>query len=257
MNKEIKIINYVFKYHEKINLVSIEQYIKYPNERCKIKYVIDDKYFEKEINIKSETIERIVFDNLVISEGLLEANFDDYKIKIKVDNREIINEFLKKNNGKNNYLLSKNETFTGYINEEEISGKIIIDFENIATIVDTYYKVYIIDFSEFVGCFSLMVYDRKTPSIFLKYKDQEISNKRIYSVRDCKFFKLYNYKLIISGNSYFKVRIKVGKIFKSNPGIIPFKYNKGTLYLTMKKHLFKTSLRATGNQTLLISYKYN
>ena len=46
MNKEIKIINFVFKYNGKINLLSIEEYLNY-EEEGKIKLLIDDKYIEK------------------------------------------------------------------------------------------------------------------------------------------------------------------------------------------------------------------
>jgi hypothetical protein len=48
VNKEIKILNYVFKYKEKINLISIEEYYNYQNENAKIKLIIDNEFYEKE-----------------------------------------------------------------------------------------------------------------------------------------------------------------------------------------------------------------
>jgi hypothetical protein len=116
--------------------------------------------------------------------------------------------------------------------------------------------MYCIDFTEFSGSFNMLAYEHKTPCVVLKYKDSEFKNKKISNVRVAHFFKLTTYKLIVSGNFYWKINIKVNKTFKSNPSIIPFKYQKGTLNLIMKKNLFKTNLDAVGKEMLLISYKY-
>lgn len=256
MNKEIKIINYVFKYKDKINLVSIEEYINYPMECSKVKYIIEDKYFENSVVNKNISEDRLMFDNLTITEDFLEFVSTDYRLKLRIDNQELLNNYFKKNKGKNDYLLTKNERYFGTINEEEVSGKIFVDYESISTILDTYYKIYTIDFLEFNGCFNLVVYDKKTPNIYLRYKDLEIFNKRICSVKKHRIFKMSTYKLTISGNNFWKVNLKVNKSFKSNPSVIPFKYQKGILSLVMKKHIFKTSLRTMGNEMLLISYKY-
>ena len=75
-------------------------------------------------------------------------------------------------------------------------------------------------------------------------------------MRIARIFKLSTYKFIVSGNYYWKINIKTNKTYKSNPSIIPFKYQKGTLSLIMKKNLFKTNLDAVGKEMLIISYKY-
>jgi hypothetical protein len=99
-------------------------------------------------------------------------------------------------------------------------------------------------------------YDHKSPYINLVYKDTEFKNKKLANVRVAKFFKLSTFKLIVSSNYYWKVNLKVNKVYKSNPSLIPFKYHKGQLTLQMKKNLFKTNLDAISQEMLLISYKY-
>ena len=254
--KEIKITNYVFKFNNKINLISIEEYFGYQNENTKIKLLIDERFVEKEVKYINHSSSKLVFDNLVITDECLELHFDELNVVINVDSKELLTEYEKQTKGKNNYILFEETKFTGRINENDFSGKLIIDFESIINISDDYYKIYCIDFTEFSGRFNMLAYDYKTSDIVLKYKDSEFKNKKVSNVKIVRFFKLSSYKLIVSGNYYWKINIKVNKTFKSNPSLIPFKYQKGTINLIMKKNLFKTNLDAIGKEILLISYKY-
>ncbi len=254
--KEIKIINYVFKFNNKINLISIEEYFGYQNENTKIKLLIDERFVEKEVRYTNHSPSKLVFDNLIITDENLELHIDDFDVEINVDNKELLIEFEKQNKGKNNYILFEEIKFYGRINGNEITGKLIIDFESIINISDDYYKMYCIDFTEFSGSFNMLAYDYKTPNIVLKYKDSEFKNKRVSNVKVVRLFKLSTYKIIVSGNYYWRINIKVNKTFKSNPSLIPFKYQKGTISLIMKKNVFKTNLDAVGKEILLISYKY-
>ena len=255
MNKEIKIINYVFKYKEKLSLISVEHYVNYLTEQSKIKFLIDDKYFEKVVKRIDILNNKLIFDDLVITENSLDYNIDDYKININTNNIELLNEYQKINKGKNSYFLSNNETYYGTINSEVIFDKIFVDYENLTSILDNYYKIYSIDFNEFSGNFNMVVYDKKTPHILLKYKDTDYRNKKQLAVRR-SFFKFCTYKFKVSGNFYCKLKIKINKTFKSNPAVIPFKYQKGMFSLIMKKNLFKKNLIATGKEILVIGYKY-
>lgn len=256
MNKEIKIINYVFKYKNKLNLISIEEYLNYDGESSKLKLIIDEKYIEKDIKQASHSSDKLVFDDVIINANSVELYVDEFHILLNVDNKDLLIEYQKVNKGKNNYILFDCSKYFGSINDVEVSDKIIADFESLTNISDDYYKIYCIDFSEFSGSFSMISYDYKAPSVFLRYKDTEFSNKKPSNVRKAHIFKLSTYKLTISGNYYWKVNLSVNKTFKSNPSIIPFKYQKGSLSLIMKKNLFKTNLRANSKEMLIITYKY-
>lgn len=237
-------------------MISIEEYLNYDGEESKIKLIVDDKYIEKKINKIDISNEKIVFDDLVITSDNLELFIDNYHINFKVDNNELLLQYSKTNKGKNNYQLFETFKFTGAINDSEVSGKIFVDFESIFNISDDYYKIYCIDFIDFSGTFNMVSYDGKTPNVILKYKDEIFKNKKISNVRDVQIFKLTKYKLTVSGNYYWKINMKVKKTHKSNPSIIPFKYQFGILSLTMKKNLFKTNLKAMSKDMLLITYKY-
>jgi hypothetical protein len=256
LNKEVKVVNYVFKYKDKLNLLSIEQFVNYQTEINKIKLLILDKYIEKEVKDFNIENDKIVFDNLIITKNNIEVYIDEYHLNFNLDNSNLLNEFQKVNKGKNNYIMFDVYNYNGYINDEEVSDKIFVDFESITTILDDYYKIYSIDFKEFSGSFTMTSYDHKSPYINLVYKDTEFKNKKISNVRVAKFFKLSTFKLIVSSNYYWKVNLKVNKVYKSNPSLIPFKYHKGQLTLQMKKNLFKTNLDAISHEMLLISYKY-
>lgn len=256
LNKEIKIINYVFKFKGKLNLISLEHYHNYFGECDKIKLIIFDRYIEKNVKNLTITENKLVFDDLVITKNNLEFFIEDYHFNLNVDNSELLLDFQKANKGSNTYKMFDVHKYDGKINEEEVNDKIYVDLESITEILDDYYKVYSIDFLEFSGSFTMVAYDRKCPNIKLIYKDTEYKNKKIANVRDVKFFKLSTIKLIINANYYWKVNLKVQKVFKSNPAIIPFKYHKGQLMLKMKKNLFKTNLDAVCKEMLVISYKY-
>lgn len=255
MNKEIKIINYVFKYKNKICLISIEQYLNYFTEKSKIKLLIEDNYFEKDIKNITVLPNKLIFDDLILTEYFLEYKTQEYTIKINTNNIDLINEFQNTSKVKNTYTLINNETFYGVINNEDIFDKIFVDFERIENIVDDYYKIYSIDFIEFSGVFNMIIYDEKTPHVLLRYKDNDYKNKKTSKVKK-SIFKFCTYKFKSSCSFYCKLKIKVNKTFKSNPAIIPFKYQKGVFSLIMKKNLFKTNLLASGKEILVISYKY-
>ena len=102
----------------------------------------------------------------------------------------------------------------------------------------------------------MVSYDQKTPNIILKYKDSVFKNKKQSNVRIIKLFKTSKYKLIVSGNYYWRINMSSIKTYKSNPSVIPFKYHKGNIRLVMKKSLFKTNLKALGSDMLMITYKY-
>ena len=190
MEKEIKIINYVFKYKDKINIISIEEFLNFECETSKIKLIIDDKYIEKKISSISHSNDKLIFDNLIITNDNLELIIDDYHINFNIDNKELLAQQPKANKGKNNYQLFDTFKFYGTINDNEVSGKIFIDFESITNISDDYYKIYCIDFMDFSGCFNMVSYDGKTPNVILKYKDEIFKNKKVSNVRDAQIFKL-------------------------------------------------------------------
>ena len=76
MNKEIRIINYVFKVKDIINLISIEQYYNYNDVSAKIKFIYKNEYFEKEIyNVNCES-NKIILDDSSISNEILEIKID-------------------------------------------------------------------------------------------------------------------------------------------------------------------------------------
>lgn len=255
MTKEIKIINFVFKYKEKLNLISIEEYLNF-EEEAKIKLLFDDKYTQKKIRNISITNDKLIFDDVIITVDSMELIMENYNIKFNINCKELIEEYNKVNKGKNNYILFENQRYSGIINDNEVSDKLFVDFESMVEISDDYFKIYCIDFNEFSGCFNMVSYDRRTPNVILKYKDSIFKNKKLSNVRIVNLFKMTKYKLVVSGNYYWKINMSVNKTFKSNPSIIPFKYQKGNLRLIMKKSLFKTNLKALGKDMLLITYKY-
>ena len=255
MNKEIKIINYVFKYKDKINLISVEEYINY-EEDAKIKLIIEDKYIEKKIRNITCSEEKLIFDDLIITLDSMELYIENYHIKFNIPGKDLISEYNKQAKGKNMYQLFENSKFNGFVNNDEFCDKLFLDYESISEISDDYYKIYCIDFLEFSGFFNMVSYNKKTPNIILKYKDSVYKNKKISNVRISKVFKITKYKLTVSGNYYWKINISPNKTYKSNPAVIPFKYQMGNLCLLMKKNLFKTNLKALGKDLLLITYKY-
>lgn len=256
MEKEIKIINYVFKYKSKINLISIEHYNGFETENSKIKLLLEDNFYEKNIRIINVNKEKLIFDDLIITSKGLELYFDNHYLNLNVNNKELLEEYNQSSKNKNHYFLSKETIYSGVIDSEELIDKLFLDYESIVNISDNYYKLYTIDFLEFSGSFNMLAYDRKVPNIHLKYKETDFINKKVLNNRYVNFFKMSTYKFIISGNYYWKINVKVKKTFKSNPSVIPFKYQKGVISLVMKKNLLKTNFKAIGNEMLLISYKY-
>ena len=105
MNKEVKVVNYVFKYKDKLNLLSIEQFVNYQTEINKIKLLILDKYIEKEVKDFNIENDKIVFDNLIITKNNIEVYIDEYHLNFNLDNSILFNEFQKVNKGKNNYIM--------------------------------------------------------------------------------------------------------------------------------------------------------
>ena len=90
MNKEIKIINYVFKFKDKLNLISVEEYLGYRSDESKLKLIIDDKYIEKSIKNINHTIDKLIFDNLIITNDSIELFIDEYHIQLFINNKELI-----------------------------------------------------------------------------------------------------------------------------------------------------------------------
>lgn len=256
MDKEIKIINYVFKYKGKLNLISIEHYDNYYGESDKIKLLMLDRYIERVVKISNLTVDKLVFDDLIITKDSLELYIEDYHINFNIDNSQLLLDYQKSYKGSNIYQMYDVFKYKGTINDEDVEDKLYVDLECIFEILDDYYKIYSIDFSEFSGSFTMVAYDRKCPNIKLIYKDTEFKNKKSANIKNVKFFKLSTVKLVVNANYYWKVNLKVQKVFRSSPAIIPFKYHKGQLILKMKKSLFKTNLDAIGKEMLLISYKY-
>lgn len=256
MNKEIRIINYVFKVKDIINLISIEQYYNYNDVSAKIKFIYKNEYFEKEIyNVNCES-NKIILDDSSISNEILEIKIDKHYIKLYIDNKELLTEY-KKTNIKNNYKFFNTNIFSGKINDEEINGKILSDYEVLKTIPDEYYKLYTIDFLNFNGAFNFLFHEGKGIHLKLTYKDEEYKNKKVLNVRKIIFFKMCNIKLKCSGHYLWSIKFNKTKVYKSLPSIIPFLYIKGNISLIMKKHLFQTDLIANSAENLLISYHFN
>lgn len=256
MNREIKIINFVFKHKDKINLLSIEEYRNYNLTNAKIKLLYENEYFEKEVEIIGHDQDKLVYGDLIIEKEQLECYIGKHHIVLKIDNNELFEEFMKASTNKNNYKLLDINTYFGIVNDVDVSGKCIVDYEIIKLIPDEYYKIYALDFINFSGMFTMLMNDDKGINLSLSYKDEEFKNKKPLKVCNVEFFKLSNVKLKISGNYYWKVNISNNKTYRSNPSVIPFKYQKGTLKLEMKKNLFKTNLKAETNDVLLITYKF-
>ena len=255
MNKEIRIINYVFKIKEKINLISIEQFQDYQEAPAKIKLILGNDYFEKIINNVNIQNDKLCFDESIINLDSIDIKLENHQIKLKINNKELINDY-QKTNIKNNYKNYDLNIFDGKINEEEVSGKIFLDYEVIKTIPDEYYKIYTIDFENFNGSFNSLFHDEKGIYLNLMYKDEVFKNKKVLSVRKNDFFKLSNIKLKCSGHFLWTININQIKRFKSLPSIIPFKYVKCNTVLQMKKKLFKTDLKALSKENLLITYQF-
>lgn len=256
MTKEIKIINFVFIYNARLNLISIEQFIDYDLENAKIKILFEDKYIEKKINNVKIDANKLVFDNVIITPTELEMHYENIDLIFNIDNNELIKEFNKESKGKNNYIIFDERKYEGKINSISITEKIIIDFESIVTICDEYFKIYCLDFVDFSATFTMVCQDFKSPSIYLKYKDSEFKNKKIANVYEEKLLKLSTHKYIVRGQNYWRLNIKTNKKYKAESSIIPFKYQKGTIRLIMKKNLFKKNLNALGKEILFITYKY-
>ena len=83
MTKEIKIINFVFKYKEKLNLISIEEYLNF-EEEAKIKLLFDDKYTQKKIRNISITNDKLIFDDVIITVDSMELIMENYNIKFNI-----------------------------------------------------------------------------------------------------------------------------------------------------------------------------
>lgn len=256
MSKEIKVINFVFVVNGKINLVAIEQFINYDLENAKVKILFDEKYTEMNINYIKIEENKLIFDNVIITPTELEIHYEKLNLLIKIDNSELIKEFVKESKGKNNYILFDERKYEGKINDVNYTDKIMIDFESIINICDEYFKIYCLDFENFSATFTMIGHDYKSPSIYLKYKDSEFKNKKTANIYEEKILKLSKYKYIVRSSNYWRLNVRTNKTFKANSSIIPFKYQKGTLRLIMKKNLFKNNLNALGKEILFITYKY-
>lgn len=256
MDKEIKVINFVFSLNGKLNLISIEQYIGYELETVKIKLLYEDKYMEKNINSFKLNENLLVFDNIIISPTNLEIHYENINLFLNIDSNDLIKDYILESTGKNQYKLYDERKYDGKINDIDNSGKMLIDFERIVHICDEFFKIYCLDFNEFSGIFTMVSQDFKSPSIYLKYKDSEFKNKKIASIYEEKILKMTTYKYIVRSSNYFRLNVKTNKTYKAFSSVIPFKYQKGTLRLVMKKNLFKKNLNAIGKEILFISYKY-
>ena len=255
MQKEIKIINYVFKVNKSMVLLSVENYINYNNTEIKVKLLHNDEYLENSIIDYNATENFLIFKDFKIYKDYIEVEVGSHKIKINVDNTLLLNDYQTENN-KNTYTLYDTDYYNGVFDGEEVSGKIYCDYEVIKMIPDNYYKIYVIDFEEFSGMFSMTTNDIKVINVNLKYKDVEFKNKRVLYLKDVKFFKTSSIKLKASGHFYWQIKFKEKKSIKANASIIPFRYLKGSLSLVMKKKLFKDSLNALCKDALVICYKY-
>lgn len=256
MNKEIRIINYVFKIKDVINLISIEHYHNFQDVLAKIKFIYKNEYFEKEVlNINSD-LNKISLDDSSITNECLEIKIDKHQIKLYIDNKELLEEY-KKSNIKNNYKLINSNIFRGKIDEEEISGKILVDYEVLKNIPDEYYKMYTIDFINFNGIFNFLFHEGKGIHLNLTYKDESYKNKKVLNVRKINFFKICNIKLKCSGHYLWTIKFNKTKTFKSLPSIIPFLYIKGNATLNMKKHLFQSDFNANSSENMIITYHFN
>lgn len=256
MSKEIRIINYVFKVNGKINLISIEQYHNYQQKPAKIKFLYGNDYLEKEISDVNISQNKIIFEDTIITPNMLEVNIGTNHLKIYINNQELINDFHK-TNVKNYYRQYDGNVLNGLINEEEVTGKIICDYEVIKTIPDQYYKLYAIDFLDFNGNFNFLLHEEKGINLNLSYKDENYLNKKTLNAKKIKVFKISNIKLKCSGHFLWTINIKQIKSFKAMPSIIPFKYVRCNILLRMKKKLFKTDLKAISKENLLITYQFN
>ena len=239
MEKEIKVINIVFSVNNKLNLISIEQFINYDLENAKIKFLLEDKYIEKKVYNMKLSDANLVFDNVFISPTEIEVHYDNIDLTFKVNCLELIKEFLMESKGKNHYILFEESKYEGKLNGIDVSGKLFLDFERIVNICDEYFKVFCLDFNDFSGVFTMVSQDFKSPNIYLKYKDCEYKNKKTSTIYEEKILKMSTYKYIVRSSNYFKLNIKTNKTYKAESSIIPFKYQKGSIRLVMKKNLFK------------------
>ena len=255
MQKEIKIINYIFKIDKKICFINVEKYENYNGVESKLKFLYNDEYIEEYIYNYQITDTCILFDDFKIYKDYIELNTSNHQIRLNINNELLISDFLKQSS-KNSYILYEENYMTGIIDKEEVKGMIFSDYEVIKTIPDNYLKFYVIDFEEFKGMFSVLCNDNKVISINLKYKDVEFKNKRVLYLNNVKIFKRASIKLKISGHFYWTIKFKENKNIKANPSIIPFKYSNGNLLLFMKKKLFKQNLKATCKNAFVISFQY-
>lgn len=256
MSKEIKIINYIFKYKDSLNMLSIEEYKNYNYTFAKLKLLIDNEYLEREIEVLDSNEKSITSSDLSITDSYIECFIGKYQIKLFNNNSNLINEYERTTISKNYYKSFGITSYTGLINEEEICGELITDYEIIKNIPSEYYKLYTINFTDFNGLFSLLIHDDKCVNLNLEYKDEEFKNKKVLNIKSNKYLKLSDVKLRCSGNYLWKIKLNYNKSFKSNPSIIPFKYQRSTLKLQMKKKLFSTDLEANSKTTLVITYNY-
>ena len=255
MNKEIRIINYVFKINNKTNLLSLEQYFNYQTKIGKIKLLYENEYSEIDVMNIEKNINKINFDNSSINVDSLDIIVGTYHLKLNLDNKELLNEY-QKSNVKNFYKLFNIINFYGSINENEVQGQMFIDYGVLKTIPDEYYKLYSIDFIDFNGHFSFVSHDGKGMNLALSYKDEEYKNKKVLNIKQTRLFKFSDIKIKCSGHYLWTINVNNQKTFKSNPSIIPFKYIRSNLLIRMKKSLFNTDLKATSKDNLLITYKF-
>jgi hypothetical protein len=125
MQKEIKIINYVFKVNKSMVLLSVENYINYNNTEIKVKLLHNDEYLENSIIDYNATENFLIFKDFKIYKDYIEVEVGSHKIKINVDNTLLLNDYQTENN-KSTYTLYDTDYYNGVFDGEEVSVKSIV-----------------------------------------------------------------------------------------------------------------------------------
>ena len=76
-------------------------------EESKIKLIIDEQYYEKDIKVTNHTKDKLIFDNIIITRNTIELALDKIHVILNVNNLELLNEYFKSNKGKRRWELKE------------------------------------------------------------------------------------------------------------------------------------------------------
>lgn len=256
LDKVAKIITYYLQSANNNIVVILDFFWGYKEGINKIK-VISNKFLkEKDITKYQLLDDAFISDGLRIDDQNLNLFFDDVKLFLTIDNRQVLKCLNKNYHGKNECFFTSSFSSSGKLNDSDISYKGMMSFEYINCFKDYYYKLYILDFNTFLGTLSFLADDEIASNLAFFYKGDAVKERKRISFKE---------KTGFGGKMHFKLRSFLNykmlfmpkEAYVEARGLLPFKVKFGTINLLIKKGFFKKKIEAKSKNALLIYYNFS